>query len=189
MLITTTEPFHNEFDALFRKCGGRVLQAAFRTIKNQADAKDILQTVFLRLIERPELHESFRKNPEGYLYRSAINEALNVIAARNREKVTDEDFDSLEIPVPEPASANEQDVRLVRAALAAMKPDRAELLNLYYIEELDCRAIAKLQGKRPDAVFMALFRARREFKKAIRSQEKENETQEKHERAGRAVVA
>jgi RNA polymerase sigma factor (sigma-70 family) len=188
MLTTTTEIFRQELEALYLENREMVLQTAHRTIRNKADAEDVLQTVFLRLLERPELQRDFRSNPKGYLYRAAINEALNVMDAQKRQRLADDDINSLEIPAPEPESAQEDDIRRVRAAMAIMKPDAAEILSLYYRDGYDCLEIAEIRGKRVDAVFMELCRARAELKRAIRIQEKQYETQkEKHQRSGGPV--
>jgi RNA polymerase sigma factor (sigma-70 family) len=186
----TTETFQSELEALYLENREMVLQAAYKTIRNKEDAEDVLQTVFLRLIEQPELQTGFRSNPKGYLYVAAINEALNVIDARERQRLTDDDIDSFEIPVPEPDSGRDDDIRRVRAAMAIMKPYLVEILNLYYNEGYSCLEIAELRRKAVHAVFMELFRARVELKKAIRIQEKRDERQkEKHERDRGRVFA
>jgi hypothetical protein len=69
--------------------------------------------VFQRLVERPDLQKGFRDNPKGYLYRAAINEALNLIGAQQREGWVDEDVAEFEMPAP----ASNDDIHVVRAAM------------------------------------------------------------------------
>jgi len=184
----TNEIFKQEIEALYLGSREMVLQTAHRTIGNKEDAEDVLQTVFLRLIEQPDLQRDFRSNPKGYLYRAAINEALNVMDAKKRQRLTDIDIDSLEIPAPEPDSSREDDIRCVRAAMEIMKPDHAELLKLYYTEGYSCLEIAAIRSKQVNAVFLDLFRARAELKKAINIQEKHDEAKKETHQGSRGPI-
>jgi RNA polymerase sigma-70 factor (ECF subfamily) len=177
------EIFHDELEPVYVQNRDMVVQAAYRVTKNRADAEDALQNVFLRVIEHPELQRDLCRNPKAYLYRAATHEAFNIVRTRKRQRLVDDDVSSMEIPTPEPGSERYHDVERVRKALAAMKPDSAELLKLHYIEEHTCGEIAELQGKPLNTVFVELYRARAEFKKIIRRQEKQREIQQKkHEK-------
>ena len=180
----SNETFRNQLDALYLEAREMVLHTAYRTTQDKEDAEDVLQTVFLRLLQRPERQRDFCRNPKGYLYRAAINEALHVISARERQRLTDDDVDSLEILAPEPDSGRDEQIRRLHEAMAKMKPDVAEILNLHYYDEHSCLDIAKMQDKPLGRVLVELFRARAELKKAIRIQEKHDETKkEKHQRS------
>src|SRR4051794_10999107 len=63
-----------------------VLRAAYRITGNMADAEDVAQTVFIRLAATP--NESI-SNPESYLYRAAVNGALDFIRRRKHEVALD----------------------------------------------------------------------------------------------------
>src|SRR5690349_850626 len=95
------QTFQSELEALYLENREMVLQAAFRTIGNKEDAEDALHIIFARLVERPEIQQEFRKNPKGYLYRSAIREALRILRTRERQRLVDTDIDSLDIEFPE----------------------------------------------------------------------------------------
>src|SRR5437762_9424208 len=96
------------------------------------DADDVVQSVFLRLIER-QPSADLVQNPAGYLYRSAINEALKV-RSRRRPETSEEAVESLEIPAPAVESSREEQIQRMEAALAAMRPEHAEILRLRYKE-------------------------------------------------------
>jgi len=179
----SNDAFQKELEALFRDNRELVLQVAYRRTGNKQDAEDVLQTVFLRLIQRPESQTDFCRNPKGYLYQAAVNEALHIIEARKRQKLTEEDVNWSEIPAPGGDSAHKDDIRRVRAAMARMKPEFARIFNLHYNDGYSCLEIAEILGKPVRTVFVELFRARAELKKAIRIQERQRETQEeKHQR-------
>jgi len=180
-MSTPTEPnktngmFQSDFETLYLDNREMVLQAAFRLLGNREDAEDALQTVFTRLLERPKDQQNFCKNPSGYLYRCAINEALHIISFRDRQKLTDMDIGSLEIPASEADPGTEADILRVRMAMAKLKPNDREILHLHYYENYTCREIARMQRKFLGAVLVKLLRARAELKKWILIQEKQDE--------------
>jgi RNA polymerase sigma-70 factor (ECF subfamily) len=190
-MSTPTEPnktngmFQSDFETLYLDNREMVLQAAFRLLGNREDAEDALQTVFTRLLERPKDQRDFCKNPSGYLYRCAIDEALHIISFRERQKLTDMDIHSLEIPAPD-ADRTEADILRVRVAMAKLKPNDREILHLHYYENYTCREIARMQRKFLSAVLVKLLRARTELKKWILIQEKQDEAKKaQHERIDR----
>jgi RNA polymerase sigma-70 factor (ECF subfamily) len=79
-----TDKVSQEFEILFREHYALVYRTA-RVITGSADdAKDVLQTIFLRLLQRavpPDAH----KNPKGYFYRAAVNASLDMLRSRRRE--------------------------------------------------------------------------------------------------------
>src|SRR5438477_7232616 len=162
-----SETFQREIDALFRENHQLIYRAAYGVTGNPGDAEDVLQTVFLRLI-RGQPSSDFAKNPKGYLYRAAINEAVTVIRSRERRKLTADSVDSLEIPAPVAEPGRDDEIGRMRAAMAKMKPDHVETLNLRYKEDYSCLEIAKIRGKPLGTVFADLFRARAELRKLTR---------------------
>src|SRR5262245_15212616 len=74
-----------ELETLFRVHHGRVFRTAHRITGSAADAEDVLQTVFLRLIKGQETYD-LSQNPEAYLSRAAINASLDLLRSRNRSK-------------------------------------------------------------------------------------------------------
>src|SRR5215471_11001801 len=89
-----TDKVSQEFEILFREHYAIVYRTA-RVITGSADdAKDVLQTIFLRLLQRavpPDAH----KNPKGYFYRAAVNASLDMLRSRRRELLVD-DFTLIE---------------------------------------------------------------------------------------------
>src|SRR5438132_4448429 len=61
------------YTMLFRSYRQVVYRAAYTVTGRRQDAEDVLQTLFLRLLDQG-FGEEFISNPAGYLYRSAMNE-------------------------------------------------------------------------------------------------------------------
>src|SRR5262245_9480111 len=76
-------PLPEELDDVFREHSRLIYRAAYSVTARPEDAEDVVQALFLQLWRRG-LPFEFGKNPRGYLYRAAINLALNVVRARRR---------------------------------------------------------------------------------------------------------
>ncbi len=74
-----------ELETLFQAHHGRVFRTAQRITGSAADAEDVLQTVFLRLVKGQEEYD-LSQNPEAYLSRAAINASLDLLRSRTRAK-------------------------------------------------------------------------------------------------------
>src|SRR5690242_9321389 len=53
-----------------------VYKVAYHILGNRQEAEDVVQTIFLRLLGRDRPPDIW-KNPRAYLYRSAVNIAIN----------------------------------------------------------------------------------------------------------------
>jgi RNA polymerase sigma factor (sigma-70 family) len=159
-----------EFENLFREHYALVYRTA-RVITGSADdAKDVLQTIFLRLLQRavpPDAH----KNPKGYFYRAAVNASLDMLRSRRREVLVD-DFTLIEAnrrianPTETSTSADTISQRL-RETLATLPPRTVEILTLRYVQDYPEAEIAKLLGRSRGTVAVTLFRARRRLRKLL----------------------
>ena len=183
------EMFRKDLDRLFRENHQPMYRAAYGVDQNREEAEDVVQTIFLKLIQG-EPPPDFYENPAGYLHRAATNGAISALRARDSRKLTDCDIDSLEIQTPPSESAHADDLSRLQKALAKMNPDLVEVMNLHYKEGYTFVEIAKIRGKTLRAVAMEIYRARNEMKKLIRIEEKKREEQEdQHSSDGRPVVA
>jgi RNA polymerase sigma factor (sigma-70 family) len=113
------------------------------------DAEDVLQTIFLRLLQR-EIPPDLRKSPKAYLYRAAVNLSLNSIRSRKRQKVTGDDVEDLEASLATGGSDSGPDdeiQRILLDAIAQLKPRAVEILILRYEHNYSDAEIAKMLGK------------------------------------------
>lgn len=154
----------DELERSFRAHHGLVFRTAYRITGNAADAEDVLQTVFLRLLRRKKDADEL-ENEESYLRRAAINAALDVIRARQSAR-TEELTDLIAAP-PQRAAV---DLRQALArAMARLDPRRAEVFALRFLEGLENRQIAKLLGISQVLVAVIVHRTRQQLRKELRS--------------------
>jgi RNA polymerase sigma factor (sigma-70 family) len=162
--VVITEP-RQEFEGVFREHAPLVYRTAFGITGSHEDAEDVLQNIFLQLVRR-ELPPDLTNNPQAYLYRAAVNASLNIIRRRRREILV-EGVEPFERPVEEPADQAESDERQLYDAIAALKPEAAQILLLRYMHNKTDVEIAKLLGRSRGAIALKLFRTRARLKKLL----------------------
>src|SRR5580692_1538522 len=104
-----------------------IYRTAYGLTGSAADAEDIVQTIFVRLLNR-ELPPDLSTTPERYLYRAAFNLSLNAIRDKKRQVLSDnmEAFDT----AYSPGEARAEDVlmdRRLHQAIAALNPAAAQI--------------------------------------------------------------
>ena len=155
----------------------RVLLAAYRITGSMADAEDVAQSVFLRLASADQLAVT---NAGSYLYRAAINGALDLL--RGRSRASSESLDAAAHVAaegrgsrPEAEAARSELVQWLRRALGELSPRAAEMFTMRYVEELDNREIAALMHTSQAVVAVTLHNARAKLKKRLKEMERGNQ--------------
>jgi len=160
-----------ELETLFRAHSGRIFRTAHRITGSAADAEDVLQTVFLRLVKGHETYD-LSPNAEAYLSRAAINASLDLMRSRSRVRsvgLDDTDAGALEshFQNPEAQQADQELQKLIRQAVARLGKTAAEMFVLRYYEGHDNQEIARLLDTSPIVVGVVLHRARTKLRKEI----------------------
>src|SRR6266850_6104375 len=103
-----------DFEALFSKYRRLVYRAAYGVAGNKRDAEDALQSLFLKLIDQGFSEDSVR-DPAGYLYRAAANEARQMCRARERRtrSHTADDIEVLKDPQSDRSRGEERKIRVI----------------------------------------------------------------------------
>lgn len=172
--VRTLRPVPNppgELELLFRAHHDRVFRTAHRITGSAADAEDVLQTIFLRLVKSPEGHD-LSPNPEAYLSRAAINASLDLMRSRSRLKsvgLEDADAGAMEstFKSPEAQHVDRELQTLIRQAVAGLGTTAAEMFVLRYYEGYENHEIAKMLGTSHLVVGVVLHRARTKLRKEI----------------------
>lgn len=147
----------------------RVLMAAYRIAGNMADAEDVAQAVFLRLGMGAVPAVS---NAGSYLYRAAINGALDLL--RRRKAGASEPLESAAgvvsseaVSSPDVEMTSRELGRQLRQAIGELAPRAAEMFALRYLEELSNGEVAKLMGTSQAVVAVTLYQSRAKLKKRL----------------------
>jgi len=156
---------------LFQSHHDRVFRTAHRITGSPADAEDVLQTVFLRLVKGKETY-NLSENAEAYLSRAAINASLDLMRSRSRTKsvgLGDVDTESLAgtFQSPEAEHADRELQTLIRQAVAELGKTAGEMFVLRYYEGYDNQEIARMLDTSQMVVGVVLHRARTKLRKEI----------------------
>ena len=115
--------------------------------RQEADTRDLLQELFIKLAQRPEVLEGVR-DERAFLLRLAHNLAINLIRRRGTREKNYEQLAGATLAVFAPTAAPDEGA--FRAALAAalgqIPADQREVVHLKLWEGLTFEQIAELLG-------------------------------------------
>ena len=149
-----------EFTRLAELYMDTVYRVARTGSRNDADAEDITQTTFLKL-----LSHSGRFNDDDHarrwLIRVAVNESNLLWRRRRREDCLETD-EELTVQY----DLTEKDSELF-SALAQLPQEYRQIVHLYYFEDYSTKEIAKLMNISDENVRTRLSRARKMLKQVL----------------------
>ena len=130
------------FDQLYRDHGHLVFRRARRLLRNDDDARDVVQDVFLDIVKHPDRFEA-RSSIATFLYAAATHACLNRIRdGKNRTRlVAIEHAGKSSL-----ARARGEDCALAAEILAGLSDDDGALAVYLYCDELTHDEIAELFG-------------------------------------------
>jgi RNA polymerase sigma-70 factor, ECF subfamily len=145
------------FAALVGRYERPVFNLAFRMLGNREDARDVAQAAFLKALENLHRFDA-RFRFFSWLYRIAMNEALDVIGRRGRQTELSDMHPADDDPARDAATADLGE--RVRGALGELSPDHRAVLVLRHYQELSYEEIGQVL-ELPDATVKSrLYEAR-----------------------------
>lgn len=139
-----------------------MFRTAYRITGNPADAEDVMQAVFLRLMRRDSSAGPLDE-PQAYLRRAAINASLDVVRARQEAK-------SVPLSESPPGPGDQRELKdSLRRAMAALNPRAAEIFALRFFEGYTNPEIASMLKMSQVHVAVLLHRTRKQLQKEIKS--------------------
>jgi RNA polymerase sigma-70 factor (ECF subfamily) len=150
------------FDALYARHYEAVFRAAVRVTGNPADAEDVLQTVFLRILSHDD-DDAAALRPAAYFRRAAVNAAVDLLRRRAAHGETVYDDLAGADAVESPPLLKEQ----LRRAIATLESDDATLFLLRHVEGLSNEELANLFQLEKNNVAVRLHRIRIRLQKEM----------------------
>ena len=149
------------FAALVRRYERTLYSAAYRVLGNTEDARDIVQVVFVRVLEHFDEYDS-RYRFFSWIYRIAINEAITLLRRNSRDQPLDDGFDP---PAPDDADParvlrDGQVADRVQRALQRMKPNDRIVLTLRHFSDCSYQEMSEILALDEKTVKSRLFAAR-----------------------------
>jgi RNA polymerase sigma-70 factor, ECF subfamily len=168
--VRSGEALSEEFEELYSQHWQLVYRTAYAITGNRQDAEDVLQSIFVKLLQRG-LPPEVMQTPARYLHRAAVNISLNVLRARKRQRLVD-GGERLDIPDrqgDEPAGETDDFHERLMHAIAQLKPRAVEILLLHYKHDYSDAEIARLLGTSRGTIAVTLYRLRTRLKSLVRS--------------------
>ena len=142
-----TELYERHYSAVYR--------TALRITGNPADAEDVLQTVFLRILNRKDRLEPDSMQ-ESYFRRAAANAAVDLLRLKVSHAETELDDRTYHPSTEDQSLLKEQ----LRRAIAALEKNDAVLFLLRYVEGLSNGELAVMFDQEKNNIAVRLHRIR-----------------------------
>jgi RNA polymerase sigma-70 factor (ECF subfamily) len=132
-------------EELYDQHASALFAFAFNLLRNESDARDVLQEIFIKLAQRPEILAKVT-DTRAFLLRLAHNSSVDVMRrqstrTRNYEELARESIDLF-------ADSSNPDEQVFRenltAAMAELPPDQRAVVHLKLWERLTFDAIAEM---------------------------------------------
>ncbi len=166
------------FEQLFQQYQRGIYNTIFQMVRNDADAADLTQEVFVRAyraLPRLQTPEAFT----AWLYRIAVNLSRNWLRDRGRVRV-----ESLELPGEEGEEGNTREIadptpdpeaqtqtremqQRVQKAVAGLSPDHRAVVTMHHLQEMSVEEIARAMDCSIGTVKSRLSRARDHLKRKL----------------------
>ncbi len=149
----------------------RLYRSMLSMVRNQADAEDIMQDTVLRAFAN--IH---RYDPSRPLYPWLLtigrNLARNFLVRRNRRDSDAElplDIPETQTNSPEEEVLKDEQVRQLHKALASLKPEHREILELQHFQECSYQEISEILAIPLGTVMSRLYYARKQLQTTLES--------------------
>ena len=153
------------FEALLVKYEKPVFNAAYRMLHSPDDARDVTQTVFLKVIENLDRYDpSYRFF--SWIYRIALNESINCLKKQNRLDVLDREPEA-SAGNPEEITGSEQMSTGMQSALMTIKAEYRTVIVLKHFVDCSYNEISQILDIPEKKVKSRLYTGRQLLKDAL----------------------
>ncbi len=150
------------FEALVDEYQKPVFNTVLRIVGDYDDATDVAQATFIKAYRNLGRYDA-KHRFFSWLYKIAVNEALNFVKSRRHGGTTDGEVRSDERQPDERMLDDERD-RQVQDALMRLTEDQRSVIVLYHFQDLSYDEIGSVLGIPVTRVKSRLFEARTKLK-------------------------
>ncbi len=153
-----------EFERIVYTYSDNLFRIAMHYMKNPADAQDIVQQTFLKLVEKSINFEN-ADHEKAWLIRVCINLCKDSLKSSWRKKVTPLDS------IPLPSDTYEiSDSTPILNHIRQLSPNHRAAIYMFYYEDLPVSEIARIMGAKQNTVLSWLRRGRKTLEKMIKEE-------------------
>jgi RNA polymerase sigma-70 factor (ECF subfamily) len=148
------------FAAIFDRFHGPVYRFIVSRVYRPADAEDLTQLVFVKVLEALPRYESRGVPFGGWLFRLARNVLIDHVRTRHETAGLEVLLERADVERgPDEWAMARQDIEAVGTALAALTDEQRETIALRFFAGLSAKEIAVAMGKQEGTVRGLQFRA------------------------------
>jgi len=167
------------FSRLYDAYHPRVYATAYRIVQDMAEAQDATQEIFIKLYRSLADWDSRKAKFSTWLYRMAVNHAIDCWRTRQRRPQSSQDPASDREALPEhtlgeailtPFSALEkrESIDRIRSCVAELPELQKKVFMLRYFHEMKLEEIADMEDCSLGTIKTSLFRATHAVRRAVR---------------------
>ncbi len=161
--------YHVDLEKAINQNADMIYRIAVTITGNQADAEDVFQETFLRLVKHQDKIQS-EEHLKAWLVRVANNCAKTMVTNSWNKKTQ-----GLTEEVEEKGQEKESRLPSVMAELQKLPPKYSLVLYLFYYEDYSVKEISILLGKKENSVKTLLSRGRRLLRQRLEEGGYQNE--------------
>lgn len=148
------------FAALFDLYHVRLYRYIANRVQRPADAEDLTQAVFVKVLEALPRYEARGVPFGGWLFRLARNVVIDFLRTRREHPGLDGAIDRPSaLRGPDEEAVTRSDIEAMRAALAALTEEQREVVSLRFFAGLTTREVAIAMNRQEGTVRGLQFRA------------------------------
>ena len=170
LLAQWQEGDQESFSQIVKAYLPKVVQLAYRYLKDRSLAEDVAQEIFLKLYQNPTAWRPTARF-SSWLYRVTFNACTDQWRKRKRnpesELLTDQEISITS--APDTSLINKETAQLVQQAIDSLPEDQKRVILLYQ-ERLSYEQITEILGCSVKAVERRLYRARQKLRKQLQNE-------------------
>jgi RNA polymerase sigma-70 factor (ECF subfamily) len=157
--------------AIYDRLAGRVYRFALFRVGNRADSEDLMQRIFLKMIESLPRYQSRGIPFEAWFFRLARNNVIDHLRGRRQHQPLETlaGIDS-RLPRPDESAEAAMEFERLEEALAKLTPVQREVIGYRFMAGLSARDTGLIIGKREGSVRALQFRAVHALRQSLASE-------------------
>jgi RNA polymerase sigma-70 factor (ECF subfamily) len=155
---------------LFRRHGRAVLNVAWRILRDESEADDLRQEVFLYLFERAHLYDARKSSASSWIMQITYHRAIDrrrYLSSRQHYNVDELDEERLGSPVAQPLTDHLDGKAILERLKGQLSPDQQQALNLHFFEGYSLQEIAEKSGQSIGNVRHHYYRALEKLRSSV----------------------
>jgi RNA polymerase sigma-70 factor, ECF subfamily len=169
LLAEIAQQNHSAFSELVKRYSSKLYNVAYRILSNRNDAEDMVQEVFMKLWNNPDIwNEKYNSKFSTFFYKVLTNQCIDH-KRRNSYRYHDEFNDTQSGEISTDAIMEKKSKSDLINKYIKELPERQQIaLNLCYYESLTSTEVAEIMDLSPKGVQSLVLRAKENLRNKLR---------------------